>query len=332
MYSFFAIENLPFCYIIYLPDFYKAVYLYERGGFTLKKIFNEKNIFILCLSAILALVLYIISDQYIIVTSEYTVKSDKITNGFKIAVISDLHNMDFGGSNKAVLDKISEGKPDIIAVVGDIIDESDTDITPALNVMNNLPSIAPTYYVAGNHDRLCPLYESFKQSIMASGVSYLRTIDYGETFISRAERKIIINGDRVALLGLHNYSTGEAEDKHYTRIMRDFCRKKCFKILLCHYPEYTTWFFEQDKYYKYNFDLMLSGHTHGGVINIPFIGGIIAPNQGLFPEYCKGLYYIDKGNENPYNMIITGGLGEDRRFMRVNNFPEITFVNVVPDK
>ena len=240
--------------------------------------------------------------------------------------------MDFGGSNKAVLDKISEGKPDIIAVVGDIIDESDTDITPALNVMNNLPSIAPTYYVAGNHDRLCPLYESFKQSIMASGVSYLRTIDYGETFISRAERKIIINGDRVALLGLHNYSTGEAEDKHYTRIMRDFCRKKCFKILLCHYPEYTTWFFEQDKYYKYNFDLMLSGHTHGGVINIPFIGGIIAPNQGLFPEYCKGLYYIDKGNENPYNMIITGGLGEDRRFMRVNNFPEITFVNVVPDK
>ena len=298
----------------------------------MKKILNAKNIFIFCLALIFALVLYLLSDQYVITTSEYTIKSDKITNGFKIAVISDLHNMDFGGSNKAVLDKISEGKPDIIAVVGDIIDESDTDITPALNVMNNLPSIAPTYYVAGNHDRLCPLYESFKQSIMASGVSYLRTIDYGETFISRAERKIIINGDRVALLGLHNYSTGEAEDKHYTRIMRDFCRKKCFKILLCHYPEYTTWFFEQDKYYKYNFDLMLSGHTHGGVINIPFIGGIIAPNQGLFPEYCKGLYYIDKGNENPYNMIITGGLGEDRRFMRVNNFPEITFVNVVPDK
>ena len=298
----------------------------------MKKILNAKNIFIFCLALIFALVLYLISDQYVITTSEYTIKSDKITNGFKIAVISDLHNMDFGGSNKAVLDKISEGKPDIIAVVGDIIDESDTDITPALNVMNNLPSIAPTYYVVGNHDRLCPLYESFKQSIMASGVSYLRTIDYGETFISRAERKIIINGDRVALLGLHNYSTGEAEDKHYTRIMRDFCRKKCFKILLCHYPEYTIWFFEQDKYYKYNFDLMLSGHTHGGVINIPFIGGIIAPNQGLFPEYCKGLYYIDKGNENPYNMIITGGLGEDRRFMRVNNFPEITFVNVVPDK
>ena len=298
----------------------------------MKKILNAKNIFIFCLALIFALVLYLISDQYVITTSEYTINSDKITNGFKIAVISDLHNMDFGGSNKAVLDKISEGKPDIIAVVGDIIDESDTDITPALNVMNNLPSIAPTYYVVGNHDRLCPLYESFKQSIMASGVSYLRTIDYGETFISRAERKIIINGDRVALLGLHNYSTGEAEDKHYTRIMRDFCRKKCFKILLCHYPEYTTWFFEQDKYYKYNFDLMLSGHTHGGVINIPFIGGIIAPNQGLFPEYCKGLYYIDKGNENPYNMIITGGLGEDRRFMRVNNFPEITFVNVVPDK
>ena len=298
----------------------------------MKKILNAKNIFIFCLALIFALVLYLISDQYVITTSEYTIKSDKITNGFKIAVISDLHNMDFGGSNKAVLDKISEGKPDIIAVVGDIIDESDTDITPALNVMNNLPSIAPTYYVVGNHDRLCPLYESFKQSIMASGVSYLRTIDYGETFISRAERKIIINGDRVALLGLHNYSTGEAEDKHYTRIMRDFCRKKCFKILLCHYPEYTTWFFEQDKYYKYNFDLVLSGHTHGGVINIPFIGGIIAPNQGLFPEYCKGLYYIDKGNENPYNMIITGGLGEDRRFMRVNNFPEITFVNVVPDK
>lgn len=297
----------------------------------MKKILNAKNIFIFCLALIFALVLYLISDQYIIVTSEYTVKSDKIINGFKIAVISDLHNMDFGGNNKVVLDKLREKSPDLIAVVGDIIDESDTDITPALNVMNNLPSIAPTYYVIGNHDRSCPLYESFKQSIMESGVSYLRTIDYGQTLISQAERKIEVNGDKAAILGLHSYSTGEAEDKRYTQIMDKFCRKKCFKILLCHYPEYTTWFFEQDKYYEYNFDLMISGHTHGGVVDIPFIGGIIAPNQGLFPEYCKGLYYIDKGNKNPYNMIITGGLGEDRRFMRVNNFPEITFVNVQPD-
>lgn len=298
----------------------------------MKKIFNAKNIFIICLSVILSLVLYLISDQYVIMTSEYTVKSDKITSGFKIAVISDLHNMDFGGNNKVVLDKLREEAPDIIAVVGDIIDESDTDITPALNVMNNLPSIAPTYYVVGNHDRSCPLYESFKQSIMESGVSYLRTIDYGQTFISKAERNIEVNGDKAAILGLHSYSTGEVEDKRYTQIMDKFCRKKCFKILLCHYPEYTTWFFEQDKYYEYDFDLMLSGHTHGGVVDIPFIGGIIAPNQGLFPKYCKGLYYIDKGNKNPYHMVITGGLGEDRRFMRVNNFPEITFVNVRPDK
>lgn len=270
-------------------------------------------------------------DQYVILTPEYTIKSDKVENGFTIALISDLHNTDLGRNNQAVLDRIKEKSPDMIAVVGDMIDRWAEDITPTLHLMKNLPDIAPTYYVLGNHDKSCPQYETFKKEIMSSGVHFLRASENGGDIVSKAEITAKFNGDKVHILGLHTYSNGEYEDPRYTAIMDKFCSKSGFKILLCHYPEFTPWFFGQDKYYETNFDLMLCGHTHGGIIRIPFVGGLIAPNQGLFPEYDRGIFYIDKENKNPYHMVITGGLGQDRRCIRINNFPQITLIHVVPD-
>ena len=272
---------------------------------------------------------YFLCDQYVITTPQYTIKSDKIKNGFKIALISDLHNMDFGNDNKPILDVIERQSPDIIAVVGDMIDERSDDITPALNLMKNLPDIAPTYYVLGNHDKSCWRYETFKKEIMNAKVHFLRTTDNGTDIISKSEITTTLNGDKVHILGLHTYSNGEYEDPRYTQIMDKFCSKDGFKILLCHYPEFSTWFFEQDKYYETNFDLILCGHTHGGLVRIPFVGGLIAPNQGYFPEYDRGIFRVAKQNKNPYHMVITGGLGQDRRCIRINNFPQVTIVNVV---
>ena len=118
----------------------------------------------------------------------------------------------------------------------------------------------------------------------------------------------------------------------YTELMKELCENDDLRIMLCHYPEFTPWFFGQDLYYESDFELMLSGHTHGGLVRLPFFGGLYAPNQGLFPEYSKGLYYIDKENKNPYHMLVTGGLGPDTRFIRINNFPEISFITVKPVK
>ncbi len=296
----------------------------------MKKKSKRKILMTTLLCGVITLTAYLICDQYVIMTPEYTIKSDKVKNGFTIALISDLHNTDLGNHNQRVLDTLKTKSPDMIAVVGDMVDRWATDITPTLHLMKNLPDIAPTYYVMGNHDKSCPQYETFKQEIMDSGVHFLRASENGGDILSKAETTTVFNDDKVHILGLHTYSNGEYEDPRYTAIMDKFCSKSGFKILLCHYPEFTTWFFGQDKYYETNFDLMLCGHTHGGIIRIPFVGGLIAPNQGFFPEYDRGIFTIDENNKNPYHMVITGGLGQDRRCIRINNFPQITLIHVVP--
>lgn len=289
----------------------------------IQRILQSKRLRIYIIAAmflLLIIVAYLITDQYLIITPKYSVKSKSVKNSFNIAVITDLHSMNFGGDNQIVVDTIKNQAPDMIAVVGDMIDEYSSNITNALNIMEKLPQIAPTYYVVGNHDYQNLQYNKFSNEIKKSGVIGLTDeINY-----------INIKGNDLAILGLVGYSSGECEDKAYTDLMRSFCENDYYKILLCHYPEFTSWFFVQDKYYEYDFDLMLSGHTHGGLIRLPIVGGLFAPNQGFFPKYSKGLYYIDEGNRNPYHMLISGGLGQDKRFCRVNNFPEVTIVSVEP--
>lgn len=278
-------------------------------------------IIIIAMFLLLIITAYLITDQYLIMTPNYNVKSKSIDKSFNIAIITDLHSMNFGGNNQVVVDIIKKESPDMIAVVGDIIDEYSNNITNALNIMTKLPQIAPTYYVVGNHDYKCEQYSEFSNKIKENGVVELTDeISY-----------INIKGNKVAILGLVKYSSGEYENKTYTNLMKNFCENDYYKILLCHYPEFTNWFFAQDKYYEYDFDLMLSGHTHGGLIRLPIIGGLYAPNQGFLPKYSKGLYYIDEGNKNPYHMFISGGLGQDKRFFRVNNFPEVAIITVTPE-
>lgn len=272
------------------------------------------------LSIIIISIAYIIANQYIITTSEYAIKSDRVKSNIKIAVISDLHNMSFGNDNKLIVSKIKKEKPDLIAVVGDMIDEYTESDELVLNTLTPLPDIAPTYYSIGNHDALYSDYDNYLKELKNSGIVILDdSID-----------KIAVNENEITLLGLSGYSFGEVENPKYTALMKDLCENDDLRIMLCHYPEFTPWFFGQDLYYESDFELMLSGHTHGGLVRLPFLGGVFAPNQGYFPEYTKGLYCIDEKNKNPYHMLVTGGLGPYTRFIRINNFPEISFITVKP--
>lgn len=279
-----------------------------------------KRVLLGILISIILLFFYIIANQYAITKSEYTIESDRVKSKIKIAVISDLHNMNFLNNNKGVVKKIKSEKPDMIAVVGDMIDEYAESSENTLNVMTELPDIAPTYYSMGNHDKSFSDYNSYISELENSGVVVL----------DDKTDKITIDENEITLLGLSGYSFGEVENPAYTALIKDLCESDGLRLMLCHYPEFSQWFFEKDLYYEFDFELMLSGHTHGGLVRIPFVGGLYAPNQGLFPEYTKGLYYVDKENKNPYHMLITGGLGQDKRFIRVNNFPEISFVTVKP--
>ena len=278
----------------------------------------KKKIVIVIISILVLLLIYLIADQYVITKTQYTVESDRVNSEIKIAVISDLHNMNFFNNNQEVVDKISSENPDIIAVVGDMIDENSSNAENTLNTIKPLPDIAPTYYSIGNHDKLYSDYNTYIEEIKNSGVVVLD--DKIDT--------LTVNDNQITLLGLSGYSFGDVETPEYTALVKELCENDTLRIMLCHYPEYSQWFFGKDLYYEYDFDLMLSGHTHGGIVRIPFIGGVYAPQQGTFPEYSKGLYYVDKQNANPYHMLVTSGLGQDSHFIRVNNFPEIAFVTV----
>lgn len=279
-----------------------------------------KKVLLGILAFFILLIVYLTADQYIITKSEYTIESDRVKNKVKIAVISDLHNMNFFNNNKSVVKKISSENPDIIAAVGDMIDENAEDAENTLNVMTALPNIAPTYYSIGNHDKSFSDYNSYITKLEKSGVIVLDD----ET------DKLMVNESEVTILGLSGYSFGEVENPNYTALMKNLCENDSLRVMLCHYPEFSQWFFEQDLYYESNFELMLSGHTHGGLVRIPYVGGLYAPNQGFLPEYTKGLYYVNKENKKPYHMLVTSGLGQDTRFIRVNNFPEVAFITVNP--
>ena len=284
------------------------------------------KVFPIIISAIFACLLiiaiYIVANQYVITTSEYVIESDRVKSDVKIAIISDLHNMDFGNDNKIIIEKISKENPDLIAIVGDMIDEYSESDENVLNTLTPLPEIAPTYYSLGNHDYAYSDYDNYINEVESSGI----------VILDDEVDRVTVGENKITLLGLSNYSFGEVENPKYTALVKELCENNDLRIMLCHYPEFTPWFFGQDLYYESDFDLMLSGHTHGGLVRPPFIGGLYAPNQGFFPEYSKGLYHIGEENKNPYHMLVTGGLGQDTRFIRINNFPEISFITVKPVK
>ena len=286
---------------------------------------SAKKVIVVVLSSVLAIILilavYIIADQYIITKSEYTMVSDRINSEIKIAVISDLHNMDFFNDNKAVVNKIKSGEPDMIAIVGDMIDGKAETSENTLNVITPLPDISPTYYAIGNSEILFSEYDKFINDVEEAGVVVLD---------DRVD-SVNINGNDITLLGLSSYSFGDVENPEYTALAKQLCENDTFRLLLCHYPEYSQWFFGRDLYYEYDFELMLSGHTHGGLVRLPIAGALFAPQQMWFPEYSKGLYYVDRENKNPYYMLVTAGLGQDKRFVRINNFPEVSFITVQPE-
>lgn len=228
-------------------------------------------------------------------------------SGFRIVQVSDLHNKDFKGR---LIRKISSLNPDIIVITGDIIDSRHTDTDIALKFAENAVNIAPVYYVTGNHEsRLKDIYPEFRESLENLGVTVL---DCRSVTLEK-------NGDEIVLAGMNDLtfygsSTLNENTIVFKEMLNNLGREKGDRtgILLSHRPEIF------DTYVESGFEVVLTGHAHGGQIRLPFVGGILTPNQGFFPEYDAGLYQ----KENT-SMIISRGLGNSLFPFRIGNRPEI---------
>lgn len=281
-------------------------------------LFKKRKILSLFMMIILILVISLIGDiiycNVAINVNHYTVNSQKLNTDLRIAVISDLHLKDYGNNNEKLVNIINQETPDIIAVLGDFTVKESTEYDVVLKLMPQLINIAPTYYVLGNHELQILDTTDFTEDIKKTGVHLL--INESQYFEKDGE-KILIGGIKQYPYFEFDYPDFENEERYF---IDDFIKKEKenFGILLCHYPEYFMW-----KFNEYDIDLMLCGHTHGGLIRIPFGGGLIAPEQGLFPKYDMGYFETDTAK-----MIITSGLSTSNIIPRINNPGEVCIVDI----
>lgn len=279
---------------------------------------SRKPVYLILLFLILILIMHTIWSNVTVGITHYNVQSSRIPSAFnqyKIAHVSDLHNAEFGKENSKLLNLLSSEKPNIIAITGDLVDSNHTNIRVTLDFIDKATEIAPCYFVTGNHEAwIGDQYSDLKSSLEDLGVTVLEN-----------ERMILTReGAEISLIGLDDPDMLDQDDFVQAAILdeklKPFREDENYRILLLHRPEHF------EVYVKHKVDLVLSGHAHGGQARIPFLGGLVAPDQGFFPKYDSGLYV-----NGTTNMIVSRGLGNSIIPIRINNRPELIIVNLEKD-
>ncbi len=258
-----------------------------------------------------------------IITTEYKIRSIHLPTafeGFRIAVLADIHSRNFGEAQKQILDRVREAVPDLIVVAGDWLDAKRGHIEYCITQAAGFTEIAPVYAVYGNHelsrirqtDRDC-----FSPALERAGVHLLHSCG------TRIER----GGMFINLLGIEDPTEGadrqlrgtkitQALDGMLHRVMTGILPDE-FTILLAHRPEFLL------HYAKYPINLICAGHAHGGQVRLPGLGGLFAPGQGLFPKYTGGAY-----TEGQTTMVVSRGLGGQEAPIRILNTPELVMLEL----
>lgn len=262
---------------------------------------------IILIIALISLVLFIynyiqISKPYI---NKINIKSKKITKDIKITQITDFHSNKYINLDK-LFENIKEYQPDIIVLTGDIIDHKTTDLKLALDLAKRATKMNKNvYFVSGNHEDRNPLYTELAIKMKSLGV----------VILNNESTVIDINGVKINIAGVKFYLNREDYNRAITNINVDN-----YTILLSHSPNRPI------KYLTGMEDLIISGHTHGGQVRLPFIGAIIAPGQGLFPKYDKGIIEIENTT-----LYIDSGLGNSVYPIRLFNRVQISNIVIESD-
>ena len=268
------------------------------------------------LAALLGVIAWVAWGNTALVTTELSVKSEKLPaafDGFRIVQVSDLHNASFGEGNAELLERVEQAQPDCIALTGDLVDSRHTDVDAALSFASEAAKIAPTYYVTGNHEARLEEWEQLLTGLEEAGVTILQN---ESILLEREGQSIVFSG--VEDPSFHDDPLLHDTEGIWERNLESLSPEEGrYTILLSHRPEYFAF------YEKLGFDLVLAGHAHGGQFRLPGIGGLWAPGQGLFPEYDAGLY-----QQGGTAMAVSRGLGNSLFPFRVNNQPEIVSITL----
>lgn len=276
-----------------------------------------KRIFLTLISlvifALLTLFLNECANRRVFLT-EYTFTHKEIPkafNGFKIFLIADLHNAPF---SEQITEHINEQKPDIIAVCGDIVQLPDADFTELMKISAAVTDI-PIYAVSGNHDRQCGVYEEIFEVLKKDGI---KSLENDSVELKRGDESILLAGIKDPR---HDIVTEEKIKSINKDIKKELPDGPCFSILLSH---------RADLYHGIKdsgVDLILSGHLHGGLIRLPFVGGVIGNDEenSLFPCCDYGIAHADKAAAS---VIVSGGCDKNPKKRRLFNPPEVVLITL----
>ena len=240
-----------------------------------------------------------------------TLKFDKLPqafDNFKIAQVSDIHCDKVGHSDLSFINKIKNFNPDMIVITGDILDSYNNNMDIAYNILSQLAIVAPCYFVSGNHElRLPEEYEQLINRMKKLNITHLHN---SKLFITK-------NNESINLVGVEDYNFFNNEDNlnhraNFIKTLKELYSSNHFNILLSHRPE------KFPIYADIKYELIFSGHAHGGQWRIPFVGGIFSPSQGFFPKYTNGNYVLEDST-----MIVSQGLGNSSFPIRINNRIEL---------
>ncbi len=291
-------------------------------------------IVILVIIAALAAVIY--HDTHNLKVYEYEVPSDKVSGSYTFVFLTDLHSYVFGKDNQNLMEKIDKVSPDAVLCAGDMFNDRPvkdknaskeahvyTDV--AVSLLTRLSRKYPLFIASGNHEEqvkedtrvLGNVFDRYKNTLKREGAVYLDN----ESAVFSDDIRITglcLTNDYFHKVVKKEMASGYLDKKIGYISSED---KDNFQILIAHNPIYFN------RYREWGADLTVSGHVHGGIIRLPFVGGVISPALTLFPKYSGGKY-----DEDGKTMILSRGLGTHTIHVRLFNPGEISVIRVRGNK
>ncbi len=243
----------------------------------------------------------------------YQETSKKVSANLRIAVISDIHDREYGENNELLLADLRALQPDLILFAGDMVIREQDDYRAALSLVSAASEIAPCYGVLGNHESERIYYGGDRElpaAFEGAGLKLLRN----------AKEEIRIGRDTVQLIGIEGTAAGFEEYGGRDFMEQTELDPSAYRIVMAHIP-----ILFRSQLSDYDFDLGIAGHTHAGIVVLPFLGGLYTREEGFFPSLSAGEYLLD----GQQTLIISAGLGDSGPTpLRFNNMPELVVIDV----
>jgi hypothetical protein len=290
----------------------------QKGHNTQKK-FNIghilKGFFVILLCCALAaggLIYYINYTKNNYKITFYQLTSDKVSENLRIIFLSDVHLAEYGEDNERLLDDIKSLNPNLILLGGDLVTYSVEDYTSMLNLCADLTELAPVYGIMGNH-------EDEKIYLLNDDELYDKFTATGAVFLQNQSATIEIGLNTVEIVGI----SGNAKSyelyggrKEMEALSDEY---NSYRICMAHIPALYL-----EELLPYSYDLALAGHTHGGIVRLPKLGGLYSVEEGVLPTYSGGEYTLENGSP----LIVNCGLGDSNNVPRINDPHEVVVIDV----